>query len=571
MSLTIRKAVKAFGGGRVDDVAVIQLYLADLGYFKRPINGNFDHQTKLAMFEFFAKEIDTPKKKTPRKDVLFAPGTPALAALTLGFLNSNLKKAQIFADTPIIYQVGAAGKKSESGADYRIPSELYGPLQKKLETLPFSFAYHDVRYQDVHNKQAKSFDEKFRIKIIFPNAQFVNPRTAKLTKIIPGTFREKIKRLLSGIPWSIETSPANSAYISLITKKGLGLYETLKRMDAYSGVRRVFTDFDAPLRGYKIPNKQSILKVIGAIHAVRCARTGADGGAAIPKESAESKRIVDEIMKNAPSGFKARIQSTCESCGTLGSDLKRIQLENNKLVETIGLEAGGFNKTKAETIVKEFDQTARGFLKNTLNSVGNRIPGNPLELGTILTDPKLKTRNSVDDKFGFCEILVGSPRISDLFPSVKFSDNIAADKSFLAKSAGSIAESAVQQKIAKGLVRDKTLNQISRSAGGLKALGKIFELEDLMNTLLSGCELIVNTPEYVQDLEEIEQAYKKLTLALYNIWALLEANEILYTAKLRDFKARKCGEVWWGHDQFIAGEAVRRHEEFITRQGVKDL
>ena len=570
MAFTIKKAVTAFNG-KIDDVAIVQLYLADWGYFKRPISGYIDQHFRLAMQKFILEQVDPDGQKSrSMKKVGFAVGSSELAELTLGFRDARLNNAEIIPGTNQIYVNAKPGEKSESGRDYLIPESLYAPLERALGNLPFPFAYQDVTLQRVWANRDTGSADKFILKVKFPKTLFVDAETAKLSNILPKYIRAYIRKTLSGTPWEIQPMTGISSTIPLITRKRTGLYKTMKRLSPYVGVNRVFEYRGNGFGGYQIPKKQDILKVVGSIHAARCARTGADGGDAIPEESAESKKIVNEILKIAPAGFKTTIESHCASCAELGSELKELQLADNILVSAIGARAEDFNKFKnEETILKEFEEVKNGFVKNTLDSLGNLVPFNPFETGALLTDPKLKTRETITAEAGFCEFLVGKKRIGDLFPDTKLNDNFISDKSFLSQGASDVAEFILEKTSGKGVFGQNTVDQIKRASGGAKGLAKILEIEDVLNALLSGCELVAHAPEYVADLDRIETAYQELTLALYNIWAKLEENEIRRVALLKDWNARDCDPVWWGWNQFIEAEAEENYKSFLSSRGVK--
>lgn len=435
------------------------------------------------------------------------PDGPYLKLINKLLSGDSILNVRGIPGSAVLYVPGAAAKaKPESGRDYLIPESLHAPLERKLNLLPVSFAYRDVKLLATGKLEAK---------IYFPHIKVLDPQTLQASTNLGTLSRAFLKKELSGTPWDIQAAQTSSDYITLLTKQNTGLWKTIEKLDQNGGVSRVFASGEGEVYGINIPKKQELLKVVGRIAAERCAASGEKGGAPLPEESAESKKIVNEILKIAPPGFKERIYTRCRSCEELGNDMFDIDQANKEFVYVLDDLALSFQNFIAnETSVRKYEADAEDTLKKAATAVLDLTPI-PVDGGALVD---------------------GQPKVSSSSAVNATSKLIQADADRLRSS---------------GFITKEQFDRMGQGADNVKILGKLLIVWDFIQAIDAAGKLLVDTPKYLSDLELIKKEFVSLQRNVNNVFAEFDGKDFRRVQYARDFEARKCGWVFYGYKQAL--------------------
>lgn len=495
MALEITQSVGLNGRNRLHDVALVQLMLRLLykgsggggRYYRGNLTGNMDGPTSGAIRQFFNDIVPTlPEAKQKAIDMRFprfTPGGPMFAEL-VSFTQSQSILTNLLAvsGAPVLYYAGNAAKKVRGAADFLIHTSFMLPEKFTVGDETF-----DARFEEVMLGTGGIDLDRFVVRFSLVGVgTFVDPRSLKVSKTLPSAVLKAVEKAVRGTQWYLASAPQyeGKGQFTLMTRKSTGLRSALGRYTQYGFVPRVIEEKSG---AFSIPAIGDVLEVAGRVHALRCASTGEFGSPLLP-----DIHVPHQTAKTAAGISKAvqldrPIEHLCRSCASLKDEMDRIHAEQVEKVSQLGENWQKFHRyVKENTRKEQFDKVHAEWEESVA--------------GALLPIDKEAFKG------GLLEV----------------------DDDDILEHGGEALEQIGRNNA------EKALGKTSKVVG--KGFGVIEKVEAIYDTIV----LLTELPRKILDDKRMAEKIDETHRLNANLWIELQALDVEYRARLRDFETRGC-------------------------------
>jgi|GEM_PF-1829364 len=495
MALAITQSVGLNGRNRLHDVALVQLMLRLLykgsggggRYYRGHLTGNVDGPTSGAIRQFFKDIVPTlPEAKQKAIDMRFPRFTPGgtMFAELVSFTQSQRILTNLLAvsGAPVLYYAGNAAKKVRGAADFLIHTSFMLPEKFTVGDETFN-----ARFEDVKLGTGGIDLDRFVVRFsLVGMGTYVDPHSLKVSKTLPSAVLKAIEKAVRGTQWYLASAPQyeGKGQFTLMTRQATGLRSALGRYTQYGFVPRVIEEKSG---AFTIPALGDVLEVAGRVHALRCASSGQFGApllpdVQVPKAVASTAAGISKAIK-----LDRPVEHFCRSCTWLRDEMERIRSQQVEKAGQLIENWLAFDRYVRENTRKEQFDKVHAEWKQSLPSAFL-----PFELDA--------------SRGGLLEV----------------------DRGDLLEHSGEALEQIGRNN------PEKALGKTGKAVG--KGLGFIEKFEAIYDTLV----LMTEVSRKIVDDKRIAKKTDETHMLNANVWIELQALDVEYKTRLRDFEAREC-------------------------------